>query len=205
MIIAIPPIVTFPARPINGGPLLNARPKRGSWAVEPKVNGWRALVHVPSGTMWNRHGEKLSIASAFAPALEKLRATLPLAGSFEWADCEALERRHGIGRGSLIVLDAIPDPPHREAPYTRRRLCLEPALAGCLRPDGIAADSIYLIPSFPAQTIAELWLLTQTLNAEAGCEFYEGVVSKRTTAPYPRQLLSATRETADWVKHRWHF
>ncbi|MEA3207655.1 MAG: bifunctional non-ous end joining protein LigD [Chthoniobacter sp.] len=198
-------IPTYPARPINGGPLFNARPKTGSWAVEPKVNGWRALVHVPTATMWNRHGERLSIAGDFKPALEKLRDTLPVAGTFEWADCEALERRHGIGRGSLIVLDAIPDAPHREAPYTDRRLCLEAALETFIRPACCAADSIYLIPSYDAPKIGELWELLRTLNAEAACDFYEGVVSKRTTASYPLQLLSATRETTDWVKHRWAF
>ena len=63
---------TFPARPVNGGPLEKARPKSGVWNVEPKVNGWRTLVHVPTGTMWNRHGIRLSIAKEFKPALELL-------------------------------------------------------------------------------------------------------------------------------------
>ena len=48
--------ITYPARPINGGPLEKARPKHGEWFYEPKYNGWRALVHVPTGTMFNRHG-----------------------------------------------------------------------------------------------------------------------------------------------------
>ncbi len=26
-----------------------------------------------------------------------------------WADCEALERRHNLGRGTLVVLDSIPE------------------------------------------------------------------------------------------------
>ena len=52
----VPPLITYPARPIQGGPLELAPPKRGLWYAEPKLNGWRALIHMPSGTMWNRHG-----------------------------------------------------------------------------------------------------------------------------------------------------
>lgn len=198
---ATPNPPTFPARPVNGGPLPKARPKCGVWAVEPKVNGWRTLVHVPTGTMWNRHGIRLSIAREFKPALEILAKTL----AFEWADCEALERRHRIGRGTLIVLDAIPDGANRTAPYTDRRLCLEAVLDGFLRPDCFATDSVYLIPSFPESHAAQLWGLLQQLNRDAKCDFYEGLVAKRTNAPYPTQSLSSTRETTDWVKHRWHF
>ena len=49
-------LITFPARPIQGGRLDLAPPKRGLWFAEPKLNGWRALIHTPTGTMWNRHG-----------------------------------------------------------------------------------------------------------------------------------------------------
>ncbi|MGB8166154.1 MAG: hypothetical protein WCF18_01600 [Chthoniobacteraceae bacterium] len=188
-------IPTYPARPINGGPLEKARPKHGKWACEPKVNGWRALVHVPSGTMWNRHGEKLSIAGDFKTALAKLREL-----AIVLADCEALERRHNIGRGSLIVLDWISG-----APYLERRAYLESALQGHVRPASHEPDSISLIPSFDADKATELYELLKTMNAEARCEFYEGIVMKRTTASYPNQLINPTRETTDWVKHRWHF
>ncbi|MEA3207830.1 MAG: dependent ligase domain [Chthoniobacter sp.] len=195
---------TFPARPINGGPLDQARPKHGSWACEPKVNGWRALVHIPSCFMWNRHGERLSIRKEFVSALARLCSTCNCQ-PFEWADCEALERRHGIGRGSLIVLDVIPSRPHASASYTERRAWLEALLAPEIRPAAFEPDSIYLIPSLPAAEAGELWLQLQELNAKARCEFYEGIVMKRTTAAYPSQLISAARETTDWVKHRWPF
>ena len=97
--------ITFPARPIHGGRLELAPPKRGVWFAEPKYNGWRALVHTPTGTMWNRHGKRLSIAAEFGPAQETLRSLAR--HGLVWADCEALERRHAIGRGSLVVLDWI--------------------------------------------------------------------------------------------------
>ena len=101
------PLITYPARPIQGGRLDLAPPKRGLWFAEPKLNGWRALIHTPSGTMWNRHGTLLTIAECFRPALAAL-AKLGSRG-LVWADCEALERRHNLGRGTLVVLDVIPE------------------------------------------------------------------------------------------------
>jgi len=57
--------------------------------------------------MCNRHGQRLTIEREFEAALGQLRS---LADSgLVWADCEALERRHQIGRGSLVVLDWIPE------------------------------------------------------------------------------------------------
>src|SRR5438094_7236675 len=98
--------ITFPARPINGGRLELAPPKRGLWFAEPKYNGWRVLAHAPSGTCFTRHLEPLTIAHEFASALALLRRAGELLG-IEWFDCEGLERRHAIGRGTLVVLDAI--------------------------------------------------------------------------------------------------
>ncbi|MCX6928101.1 MAG: hypothetical protein NT154_33550, partial [Verrucomicrobia bacterium] len=45
---------TYPARPLNGGPLELAPPKPGPWSYEPKYNGWRALVHAPTGSMFQK-------------------------------------------------------------------------------------------------------------------------------------------------------
>src|SRR5580698_3397222 len=90
----------YPARPVNGGPLDKALPKSGDWTLEGKYNGWRAWVHNPTGAMFNRRLEPLTIRREFEPALEKLYQ-LP----WEWSDVEALERRHNFGRGSLILLD----------------------------------------------------------------------------------------------------
>ena len=103
----IPKLITYPARPIQGGRLELAPPKRGLWYAEPKLNGWRALIHTPTGTMWNRHGALLTIADCFRPALAAL-AKLASRG-LVWADCEALERRHNLGRGTLVVLDVVPE------------------------------------------------------------------------------------------------
>src|SRR4051812_38594799 len=119
-----PPLITFPARPVQGGRLELAPPKRGLWYAEPKLNGWRALIHTPSGTMWNRHGTFLTIADCFRPALGELR-TLAECG-LVWADCEVLERRHNLGRGTLIVLDLVPV--SGSPSYVERRTLLESLL-----------------------------------------------------------------------------
>src|SRR2546426_389839 len=98
---------TYPARPINGGPLELALPKPGHWYYEPKYNGWRALVHAPTGTMFNRRGQPLNIAALFGSALKHLRTVRLLidGGPVEWFDCEALCRRHRLGRATAFVLD----------------------------------------------------------------------------------------------------
>src|ERR1044071_2010250 len=99
----VPALITYPARPIQGGRLELAPPKRGLWFAEPKLNGWRALSHTPSGTMGNRNGALPTIADRFQPALATLAKLVPR--GLVWADCEALERRHNLGRGTLVVLD----------------------------------------------------------------------------------------------------
>ena len=69
----VPSLISYPARPLQGGKLDRASKKTGLWFAEPKFNGWRALVHCPSGAMWNRHGGLLSIAGEFALPLRELR------------------------------------------------------------------------------------------------------------------------------------
>lgn len=97
---------TYPLRPRNGGPLPKAAPKSGAWTYEAKFNGWRTLVHCPTGTMFTRKGEPLSIASEFKAVLDVFRRDFQGESIMDWLDCEAFERRHPLGRGSLVVLDA---------------------------------------------------------------------------------------------------
>jgi len=42
-------------------------------------------------------------------------------------------------------------------------------------------------------------------NARWHCLFYEGLVAKRTSDPYPIQLRSPEEEFVGWVKHRWAY
>ena len=188
--------ITYPARPVNGGPLDKALPKHGLWSYEPKYNGWRVLVHTPSGTLFNRRGERLSIAGEFRAALLQLKET-----SFEWLDAEALERRHGIGRGSLIVFDCI-----LPGSFQQRRQQLEAGFGAASQLGAFETcgrDQVRL-PSLSIKPF-ELWTELQQANRILGCEFYEGAVAKRADSTYPIQLLSLDKEFPFWMKHRWKF
>lgn len=227
-----PALYTYPARPLNGGPFEKARPKPGRWAAEPKFNGWRALIHVPSDAMFNRHGERLSIASEFESSLEILRATLD-SEAFKWVDCEALDRRHELARGTLIVLDVIPEPvsPMIRPPlvpcaaasagcrdktppdYLERRSWLTP-LAPPLTLMEVKSRTVYLTPSTEAighgttgeiATPRMMWAECRAANQRLGAVFYEGIVMKRLDSLYPIQTRSAEETTTVWVKHRWRF
>ncbi len=200
-------MITYPARPIQGGRLELAPPKRGQWYAEPKLNGWRALIHTPTGTMWNRHGALLTIADCFRPALAAL-ANLASRG-LVWADCEALERRHNLGRGTLVVLDVVReiDTPS----YVQRRSMLEsllpsdPVFVGEVA-GPIASGGVVLTPTLRVDSNADALALYQRLraaNRALGCDFFEGVVMKRADSQYPVQLRSATEEFRGWVKHRF--
>jgi ATP-dependent DNA ligase len=203
----VPALITYPARPIQGGRLELAPPKRGLWYAEPKLNGWRALIHTPSGTMWNRHGTLLTIADCFRPALGALAK---LAGrGLVWADCEALERRHNLGRGTLVVLDVVPE--SGTPSYEQRRVMLEATLpmdavfsGDTARP--VPCGAVVLTPTMCVDSHADALAFYHRLreaNRALRCDFFEGVVMKRADSSYPVQLRSATEEFRGWVKHRF--
>lgn len=155
---------TYPAYPVNGGPLDRAPEKHGEWYYEPKYNGWRVLVHAPTGQMFNHQLQRSTIEHEFTAAIEKLRS-LKLNVS-EWFDCEALARRHNIGRGTLILLDFIPTTMGvgvveerrwtAAGTYLARRALLElsarfadvPTHTELNKP--IEPHSLYLVPSYKA-------------------------------------------------------
>lgn len=200
----IPKPFTFPARPIQGGKLERAPRKTGRWFAEPKYNGWRALVHCPSGAMWNRHGERLSIEREFAEAVGELRK-LVKAGLI-WADCEALGRRNKIGCGTLIVLDWIAED---AAPiYEERREFLEsllPSETMSCGGENLPEKSILLASSI-ADTkgqALQLYHALEAINHAVRADVFEGVVMKRGGSVYPVQLRSAREECRAWVKHRF--
>ena len=203
----VPALITYPARPIQGGRLELAPPKRGLWYAEPKLNGWRALIHTPTGTMWNRHGTLLTIADCFRPALGALAKLADR--SLVWADCEALERRHNLGRGTLVVLDVIPESGTRS--YEQRRAHLESLLPSDPVFDGdtsrpVPSGAVVLTPVRRADSHADALAFYQRLrdaNRVLGCDFFEGVVMKRADSIYPVQMRSATEEFRGWVKHRF--
>ncbi|MEI8309320.1 MAG: hypothetical protein WCH98_01050 [Verrucomicrobiota bacterium] len=191
-------LITFPARPVNGGRLELAPPKRGEWSAEPKLNGWRVLVHAPTMTAFTRHGERLSIAGEFAAALRILRG-IGECCEIDWFDCEGLERRHGIGRGTLMVLDALIPSAYRD-----RRSNLVTAIGKPLPIDTQPLhESVSLVPSFPMAEASDIYARLRELNQLWRSPFYEGIVMKRADSSYPIQIRSATEEFAGWVKHRF--
>lgn len=191
--------ITFPARPLNGGRLELAPAKRGAWAIEPKLNGWRVLVHAPTMTAFTRNGEPLSIAREFAAALDHLHVTWTRDPVLEWIDCEGLERRHGIGRGALVVLDAV-----IPGNYRVRRDQLHATLGEPL-PIGAppVADTVTLVPSFQMAEAAAVYAQLRELNRLWRAPFFEGVVMKRADSTYPIQLRSPDEAFPLWQKHRW--
>jgi len=196
---------TYPARPINGGPLEKALPKRGLWAWEPKYNEWRTLIHVPTGTMWNRHLAPLSIADKFKEALRQLRST-----GLVWVDAGAMERRHDLGRGTIIVFDYVPmvGDELQNLPYVERRRILCSLLGihrwfGPIPDDTAILTGTHTFDEGDAGTVMELWQGLKQFNKRIGVEFYEGLVAKRLNSGYPVQLRSPTVETHLWMKHRF--
>ena len=198
--------ITFPARPLNGGRfgLVSKKPVH-LWSM--KVNGWRALIHTPTGTMFNRQGEELTIDGEFAEALEDLSRS-----SIEWLDCEALERRHNIGRGTLIILDAVVPVLNAGQRYTTLIEEAErlkwPSLGIGQRPEEHQAYLLKQTAMSDASHTGKLvltdwWGWMQRVNRDWGADFYEGFVAKRGDSVYPIQLRSPDSECPFWTKHRW--
>lgn len=193
---------TFPGRPRNGGPLELAL-KAGMYGsrfdcalnrvcFQPKYNGWRAMVHTPSGRMFNRYNHEFSgVQRSFVKALEQLKEC-----PFEWLDCEALERRHDIGVGSLIVLDWVTSGMGQQDRHT---------FLSCYFPDATVGKEYdweagcYLVTEHPREYEGVL----KARNAALGCVFYEGVITKQIKSEYPMQLESANETATAWVKHKF--
>lgn len=216
---AIPSFPTFPPRPCNGGPLEKAVAKDGGWFYEPKYNGWRTLIHVPTKRMFNRKGDPLSIAHEFPEALEALSQAVS-GGNLqrdgdpvEWYDCEALSRRHSMGKGSLIVLDGV-----MEGTYGERRArlrpvfpvlgmppwCLNLGAAGLANLKEIPEDNgLYLTPRIVGSKNALVaW---RAMQGKGYGDFFEGLVAKHEQSRYPIQLQSPSTEYNFWIKHRWAY
>ena len=194
---------TYPARPINGGSLELALPKPGHWYYEPKYNGWRALVHAPTGTMFNRRGQPLSIAGLFSGALKRLRTVRLQSGGVpvEWFDCEALCRRHRLGHATLLVFDYVNA---LREPLRQRKEFLAQTFPAHDYTKPPLAQELYGVCSLDPEQIDPhaLYGELRQFNARWHCLFYEGLVAKRTTDPYPIQLRSPEEEFVGWVKHR---
>lgn len=197
-------LLTYPARPMNGGPLHKSAPKLGQWAYEPKPNEIRGLIHTPTGRIWNRHGQPSSTPELWATALARLQvAAAP--HHLDWFDVGLFGRRIQPGSGAILIFDA----PNIPGTYTQRRAILQHLAPTLDLGDFIPADSLRLIPTFHPDGAGLLWReliqLNQRLMAQAGITqpVYEGLVAKRLDSTYPIQLEDPTREFPHWIKHRF--
>lgn len=171
----------------------------GQWAFEPKFNGHRALVHVPSRTMFNRHGSPMSIARDFEDTLDTISALARMQAG-PWLDCEALARRATHGKGTLVVLDVV----EPLMTYASRRVLLEACFPTApLDPAEFPCNSVATPQRFSDPR--ELWDKLQAINTgdESAKWFYEGIIAKRVDARYPVQLRSPDDEFLGWLKLRW--
>lgn len=193
-----PPLISYPARPVNGGRLEDAPPKVGPWVYQPKIDDWRAIAHAPTRRIWNRHGQPMSISDDLADVLEILRHS-----SFDWLDIGVMERRNQLLRNSIVVFDTLDMP---SFDHQQRRAHLEiafeflPLAFELARRKTDTQNQVFLVNQFNP---LDLWDLLQDENRQAGSAFYEGIVAKRTDKPYPIQLLSPNKETPWMIKHRF--
>jgi len=203
-------LISYPARPTNGGSLEYAAPKNGLWMWEPKINGHRVMLHLPTLTMFNRQGEVYSHSDRFTLAAAKA------AGLFKdhtWLDCEALGLRGALGNNSLVVLDL----PVRYVSQGERKGALSWMMEGRelprpaeFRPE-LEPESVYSLHhlvTHPAllltHTLEAWWEQMQEFNRVNNMEFFEGFVAKAVNVEYPMQLESPTKEFPLWVKHRFN-
>jgi hypothetical protein len=148
----------------------------------------------------------LSIAAEFGCALQRLRAVALFAEgrAVEWFDCEALDRRHALGRGSLLVFDYLP-PGGVGEPWHQRKALLAQAFREHDWRQVPEPEALYGVPGHDPASLApqEFYRQLRQWNARWGCRFYEGLVAKRITDAYPLQRRSPDAVFVGWVKHRW--
>lgn len=206
-------LITYPLRPTNGGEFSYAPDRGDDWIYDPKINGHRIVLHVPSGRMFNRQGGLYAHAESYGDAVELARYHFP---DCEWLDCEGLGYRNHIGFGTLIVLDIISGESVDETTPLRDRLAemvwhkeisrpRQLELPSHLDYMSIGNKGLYtLTPIFPV-----LWDLKmeyeamKSVNKEIHQDFFEGYVAKDLNSTYPRQLRSPTINFPKWIKHRF--
>ncbi len=186
--------ITYPARPGNGGPLPMAIAagayKEPGWVFQPKINGWRSLLHTPTGTMWNRQLQPLSITNDYMEQRIAL-ADYP----FEWLDVECLGRRHAVAQDSIIILDwVVPDVKLKD----RLRI-----LERFLDPFTTLPNRFGMMITWPMEEAESRWENLQARNRLLGCTFYEGLVAKHQDSTYSIQLRSGDETCPSWTKHRF--
>lgn len=186
-------LLSYPARPINGGNLLLSGVRDG-WLYQPKINGWRAVYCTLTGQVWNRHGSPLSIQLPKA-GREKLDQLSEKTG-WHWWDCELVERRTKL-KGVIIILDVMDS-----ALSLQKRFLKITSLVPEIGFNG-KWETLSTLPSVGSKWAGKLWLDGLAYNKKHGDELYEGVVGKNPDLAYPIQKTNAGRAYPYWAKHRY--
>ena len=197
-----------------------------------KYNGWMALIHLTSMRMFNRHGQPLSISDEFASVINTLsRHSIRIPHQLSdpaWLVCEALQRRHDIGRGSLFVIDywdcLSTQDPHagthwknskgrysagtskssmHAPPFIERHERLRTFLPVHDWRDKPRENNVYLIDQFAAsdERATDIWEEIPEVNERWGCEFYEGFVATHRNSQLKPQYNS-NNKCSHIIKYR---
>ncbi len=116
---------------------------------------------------------------------------------------------HNLGRGTLVVLDVVPEsgtPNYEQRRATLQALVDTDAVFSSETSRPVPCGSVVLTTTIRVDSRADALAFYQRLraaNRALGCEFFEGVVMKRADSIYPVQLRSVTEECRGWCKHRW--
>lgn len=221
-------MITYPARPTNGGCLTRVNTRVG-WGYRPKLDGSRVLMDVAELMAFNRQGDRYS-----------KEAELP------WKSCEYIAQKldvryldvehlvkHKHNKGKIALLDT---PERDEATFSSfLAVCkykldppdydfgLDPYMAVC-RADtmfgfetvsGFPRLDVVLLPCFECNEeedvplIRSMWdgmrnWATELMKKNGETTPYvEGMVGVKLDSPYPLQIRSSREKTPDWVKHRY--
>ena len=136
------------------------------------------MVHAPTRSMFNRYGQPLSIAGEFGRALERLRAAVVRVNgrAVEWFDCEALDRRHALGRGTLLVFDYLTVGGVAGEPWRQRKELLAQSFPEHDCREAPLPEALYGVPGHDPAALKpqELYRQLRQLNGRWGCQSYLG-------------------------------
>ena len=197
-----PPLITYPQRAFGGGEFTVQRStecilfRDSPQYFSKKYNGWMALIHLPTETMFSRHGELLTIGDRFQKAVSEMAFS-----PFVWVVAEALERRHPLARGSLFIIDWITP----ELSMIQRHQSLCDWFGVHEYETKPQEDTVYLIQQSEDsdEALRHQWDRMQRINEEWDCDFYEGFVATDAKSPYHYQLISPDKKSPHVIKYRW--
>jgi hypothetical protein len=70
----------------------------------------------------------------------------------------------------------------------------------------VSPNTVYVVDqrfaSDPSEML-DLWGEMQKWNKAIGDVYYEGLVAKRASAPYPIQMVDPDRKSTSWMKYRF--